>query len=76
MEIRKSHALRLWTTSLGIAKAVGITASAVSYWKESLTPVQRDRIISAAYRGGKIEQLENIVKQPKAKDKPDSISNE
>ena len=51
--MKKEEAVKLFGGVTKLAKAIDITHSAVSMWKEELTATQRDRVIAAALREGK-----------------------
>ena len=50
--MEKKEALRVFGTASALARAMGVTRSAVSQWPEKLTPRVGDRVIAAALRSG------------------------
>ncbi|MFA6180587.1 Cro/CI family transcriptional regulator [Acidithiobacillus sp.] len=52
VSMEKKEALRVFSTASALARAVGVTRSAVSQWPEKLTARVGDRVIAAALRSG------------------------
>ncbi len=48
----KKEAIRVFGTASALARAMGVTRSAVSQWPEKLPPRVGDRVIAAAVRSG------------------------
>lgn len=51
----KSDALKIFGgTRVSLARAVGVTKARISQWPENLQPYQRDQVLVAAIRAGKL----------------------
>jgi transcriptional regulator with XRE-family HTH domain len=54
----KAKAIRLFGgTQAAMARALGVSTQAISQWPETLTQAQRDRLVGAAIRLGKVQYL-------------------
>ena len=58
--MNKSDAIKIFGTASELAKAIGVTRSAISQWPEHLEQSHSDRVIGAAYRLGLSDKLGSI----------------
>jgi len=53
----KQIVIALWHNKRRAAKALGITRQAIQNWPDELPLFQRDRVVGAAIRDGKVRDL-------------------
>lgn len=62
--MKKTDAIKLFgKTQVSLAKALGITKSAVNQWPEELSLSRRDQVVGAAVRLGKVVPSECRAQQ-------------
>ena len=61
MTMNKIDAINMFGSAAALARAIGVTRSAVSQWPDVLDQAQADRVTGAAYRLGLLHLFPNSL---------------